>query len=144
MVVLFANLNALNCMLAATGSQCKHDKHSCDFLLVKGLVHPKTKIMSLITHPSCHSKPVRPLIIIIHYIYIALSAFSKHSKHQGVSPQPPPVCSIHLDDATAAILRQTHTTHQLTDGEETVMKSNQQIWGLLGGHEDFVRLQNTN
>ncbi len=25
---------------------------------------------------------------------------------QGVSPHPPPVCSIHLDDATAAIVRQ--------------------------------------
>ncbi len=25
---------------------------------------------------------------------------------RGVSPHPPPVCSIHLDDATAAIVRQ--------------------------------------
>ncbi len=33
----------------------------------------------------------------------------------GVSPQPPPVCSIHLDDATAATGQRASalTTHQL-------------------------------
>ncbi len=42
-----------------------------------------------------------------------------HSKGWGESPHPPSVCSIHLDDATAAILRQNahHTT--ATGGEET-------------------------
>ncbi len=32
---------------------------------VKGLVHPKVKILSLIT---CHSKPIRPLVIFKTYI----------------------------------------------------------------------------
>ncbi len=44
---------------------------------------------------------------LIHYIYIALSCFCKHSTLSGgVSPHPPPVCSIHLDDATAALVHQ--------------------------------------
>ncbi len=38
----------------------------------------------------------------------------------GVSPQPPPVCSIHLDDATAATGQQHQCTHHTpaTGGEE--------------------------
>ncbi len=38
----------------------------------------------------------------------------------GVSPQPPPVCSIHLDDATAATGQQRQCTHHTpaTGGEE--------------------------
>ncbi len=38
----------------------------------------------------------------------------------GVSPQPPPVCSIHLDDATAATGQQRQCAHHTpaTDGEE--------------------------
>ncbi len=38
---------------------------------------------------------------------------------KGESLQPPPVCSIHLDDVTAAILR--HNAHHTpaTGGEET-------------------------
>ncbi len=78
-------------------------------------------------------------IIIIHYIYIALFCFSKHSKHStlwgGLSPRPPPVCSIHLDDATAAIVRQTahHTPAYWWRGDR-VMKPIS-IWGWLGGHD---------
>ncbi len=38
----------------------------------------------------------------------------------GVSPQPPPVCSIHLDDATAATGQRYQCAHHTpaTDGEE--------------------------
>ncbi len=41
------------------------------------------------------------------HLYSALLCIAVHPKHftvmgGGVSPQPPPVCSIHLDDATAA------------------------------------------
>jgi len=47
------------------------------------------------------------LFILIPYIYIALFwALKALYILKGESPQPPPVCSIHLDDATAAILRQ--------------------------------------
>ncbi len=40
--------------------------------------------------------------------------------HVGVSPQPPPVCSIHLDDATAATGQQHQCAHHTpaTGGEE--------------------------
>ncbi len=40
--------------------------------------------------------------------------------HEGVSPQPPPVCSIHLDDATAATGQRCQCTHHTpaTGGEE--------------------------
>ncbi len=48
-----------------------------------------------------------------------------HSKGGGGFPHPPPVCSIHLDDVTAAIVRQNTTTHQLTGGEETSDEANQ-------------------
>ncbi len=41
----------------------------------------------------------------------------------GESPHPPPVCSIHLDDATAAILCQNAHHTPATGGEETVMKT---------------------
>ncbi len=38
----------------------------------------------------------------------------------GVSPQPPPVCSIHLDDAKAATGQRCQCAHHTpaTDGEE--------------------------
>ncbi len=73
------------------------------------------------------------------YIYIALFWGLKALYIvRGVSPHPPPVCSIHLDDETAAIVlytgTRTPTTHQLTDGEETVMKPIS-VWGWLGGHD---------
>ncbi len=39
---------------------------------------------------------------------------------EGGISQPPPVCSIHLDDAMAAILRQNaHHTTSFIGGEET-------------------------
>ncbi len=57
-------------------------------------------------------------------LYNALLCIAVHPKRftigggggLGVSPQPPPVCSIHLDDATAATGQRrqcAHHTHQL-------------------------------
>ncbi len=48
------------------------------------------------------------LIIIINNLLHLYSAFlgTQSALHRGESPQPPPMCSIHLDDATAAILCQ--------------------------------------
>ncbi len=53
----------------------------------------------------------------------------------GKSPHPPPVCSIHLDDAAAAILRQNahHTPAYWLRGD-SVMKPIS-VWGWLGGHD---------
>ncbi len=44
----------------------------------------------------------------------------------GVSPQPPPVCSIHLDDATAATVQRRQCAHHTpaTGGEERVIEPN--------------------
>ncbi len=49
---------------------------------------------------------------------------------------PLPVCSIHLEDATAAILRQNahHTPAYWWRGDR-VMKPIS-VWGLLGGDDD--------
>ncbi len=61
------------------------------------------------------------------YIYIALFWALKVlyivRGGGGGSPHPPPVCSIHLDDATAAILCQNAPHTPATGGEETVMKT---------------------
>ncbi len=51
------------------------------------------------------------LIIITCYIYIVLvwalkALYIEEGRGEGGSPQLPPMCSIHLDDATAAIVRQ--------------------------------------
>ncbi len=53
----------------------------------------------------------------------------------GESPQTPPVCSIHLEDATAAILHQNahHTPANWWRGDR-VMKPIS-VWGLLGRHD---------
>ncbi len=81
-------------------------------------------------------------IRIIHYIYIALFCISKHSKHStlsgdngGGSSHPPPLCSIHLDDATAAIVCQNaHHTPAYWWRGDWVMKPISG-WGWLGGHD---------
>ncbi len=54
---------------------------------------------------------------------------------RGESPHPPPMCSIHLDDATAAILHQNahHTPAYWWRGDR-VMKPIS-VWGWLGGHD---------
>ncbi len=42
----------------------------------------------------------------------------------AVSPKPPPVCSIHLDDATTATVQRRQCAHHTpaTDGEERVIE----------------------
>ncbi len=49
------------------------------------------------------------------------SAFlgTQSTLHKGISPHPPAMCSIHLDDATAAIVRQDahHTSAYWYRGE---------------------------
>ncbi len=71
------------------------------------------------------------IIIIICYIYIGIFWVLKGLYIDGGGggySQPPPVCSIHLDDATAAMCARMHTTHQLTGGEETDWW-NQSVYG---------------
>ncbi len=53
------------------------------------------------------------------HLYSAFLGTQSALHRMGGSLQAPPMCSIHLDDATAAILHRTPTTHQLTGGEET-------------------------
>ncbi len=73
---------------------------------------------------------------LLHYIYIALLSTKSALRCQGVSPHPPSVCSIHLDDATAAIVHQNVPPHTSLLVERRPSEAvNQQIWGLLGGHD---------
>ncbi len=76
------------------------------------------------------------IIIIICYIYIALFWVLKALYIEvRESPHPPPMCSIHLDDATAAILRQNaHHTPAYWWRRDRVMKPIS-VWGWLGGHD---------
>ncbi len=46
------------------------------------------------------------VIIIKLHLYSAFLGTQSALHSKGLSPHPPPVCSIHLDDATAAILHQ--------------------------------------
>ncbi len=54
----------------------------------------------------------------------------------GVSPQPPPVCSIHLDDATAATGQRRQCAHHTpaTGGEERVIET---IKCMLSPHTSY-------
>ncbi len=56
-------------------------------------------------------------------------------RRRGESPQPPPVCSIHLDDAMAAILNQNshHTPANWWRGDRLMKPIS--VRGLLGGHD---------
>ncbi len=85
--------------------------------------------LRLITEPSLHMR----YAWLSHAIYrVALL-----HNHVGVSPQPPPVCSIHLDDAAAAIGQRHQCAHHTpaTGGEEKESLSQFSGWGLLGGHD---------
>ncbi len=66
-------------------------------------------------------------------MYIALYCVLLYSQSalqsSGVSPQPPPVCSIHLDDATAATGQRRQCAHHTpaTGGEERESKSQSSV-----------------
>ncbi len=53
-------------------------------------------------------------------VYCTPKALHNHVGGGGVSPQPPPVCSIHLDDATAATGQRRQCAHHTpaTGGDE--------------------------
>ncbi len=55
----------------------------------------------------------------------------------GVSPQPPPVCSIHLDDATAATAQRRQCAHHTpaTGGEEREIEPIKLMGIILGDHD---------
>ncbi len=69
-------------------------------------------------------------------LYIAFLGTQSTLHRRGESRQPPPMCSIHLDDATAAIKRQNahHTPAYWWRGDR-VMKPIS-LWGWLGGYDD--------
>ncbi len=60
----------------------------------------------------------------------------------GVSPQPPPVCSIHLDDATAATgqLRQCAHHTPATGGEERESLSQSSVHFVFQTLECYIQL----
>ncbi len=69
------------------------------------------------------------------HLYSAFLGTQSTLHRRRESPQPPPMCRIHLDDATAAILRQnTHHTPAYWCRGDKVMKPIG-VWGLLGGHD---------
>ncbi len=70
------------------------------------------------------------------HLYSAFPSTQSALTCQGVSPRLPLVCSIHLDDATAAIVHQTahHKPAYWWSGDRSD-EANQQIWGLLGDHD---------
>ncbi len=79
---------------------------------------------------------IKIIIIIICYIYIALFWVLKALYIEGEeSPQPPPMCSIHLDDVTAAILCQNaqHTPAYWWRGDRVMEPIS--VWRWLGGHD---------
>ncbi len=68
------------------------------------------------------------------HLYSAFQGTQSDLHRRGESPQPPPVCSIHLDDSTAAILRQNahHTPAYWWrgDGDEP-----NQCMGIIRRHD---------
>ncbi len=68
------------------------------------------------------------MMMLMMHLYSALLCIAVHPKHftimWGVSPQPPPVCSIHLDDATVATGQRRQSAHHTpaTGGEERVIE----------------------
>ncbi len=67
--------------------------------------------------------------------------------HEGVSPQPPPVCSIHLDNATAATGQRRLCAHHTpaTGGEEREIEPikwmgiiRRPVEGIWPGHRGYT------
>ncbi len=85
-----------------------------------------TEILSSTTVLNIDNK-MKCLIIINNNLLHLYSAL--HSKG-GISPHPPPVCSIHLDDVTAAIVRQNahHTPAYWWRGDNQCMGIVRRPW----------------
>ncbi len=54
---------------------------------IKGIVHPKIKILSLITHPSCRSRPIRPSEHKLRY-------FRKENKNKCIQQFVSSACNV--------------------------------------------------
>ncbi len=84
--------------------------------------HPKTFHMKTSNVAECTSTSHRSMKEWMRHLYSALlyTQSALQSCGGGVSPQPPPVCSIHLDDATAATAQRRQCAHHTpaTGGEE--------------------------
>ncbi len=75
------------------------------------------------------------IIIILLHLYSAFPSTQSALHRRGGSPHPPPVCSIHLDDAAAAVLCQNahHTPAYWWRGDREMKPIS--VWGWLGGHD---------
>ncbi len=102
-------------------------KHSCFHIIV----------FSLLLHISMHIQilPNNILSNNNNLLQLYSTLHRRGGGGGGESAQSPPVCSIHLDDAAAAILRQNaqHTPVYWWRGDR-VMKPIS-AWGWLGGHD---------
>ncbi len=69
------------------------------------------------------------------HLYSAFLGNQSALHRRGESPHPPPVCSVYLDDATAAILLQNthHTPSYWWRGDRVIKPIS--VWGWLGGHD---------
>ncbi len=69
------------------------------------------------------------------HLYSAFLGTLSALHRRGESPQPPLMCSIHLEDATAAILHQNphHTPAYWWRGDKEMKPIG--VCGLLGGHD---------
>ncbi len=73
------------------GAECEEVSHVCCAWtsclkltrLIKAIVHPKTKILSLITPPSCCSKPIRPSEHKLRYFWFIQRALWPFHRQQG-------------------------------------------------------------
>ncbi len=70
----------------------------------------------------------------LYFVLLYTQALYNHMGGGGVTP---PVCSIHLDDAMAAIGQRRQCTHHTpaTGQRRESHRANQVDGGLLGGHD---------
>ncbi len=109
------------------------------------------KVLYYLSHTKSHlcwvqkrSSPVTRIQTYLNewmlHLYIALFCVLPYTQSalqscKGVSPQPP-VCSIHLDDVTAATgQRRQCALHTPDTGGERERDRQSSGWGLLGGHD---------
>ncbi len=77
------------------------------------------------------------LIYVALYCVLLYTQSALQSYGGGSLLKLPPVCSIHLDDTTAATGQRCQCAHHTpaTGGEERESLSQSSGWGLLGGHD---------